>query len=155
MTIDNYSEKNKGDFERIWLNWLNKSLGIQAQKEDIAEVQNPFDNYVKEGGMAFYANKDGQCIGVVAVKKLKHAEYEFCKLMVDEKARGLGLGKKMVQKCIDFVKEEKGHKLYLQSFHDLEIAVKMYKGMGFIDCPAPEGMLVVARTEIIMKMELN
>ena len=69
------------------------------------------------------------------------------------KARGLGLGKKLVQKCIDYVKEVNGKNLYLQSFHKLEIAVKMYIGMGFIDALAPHGMLVVERTEIIMKIK--
>ena len=155
MTIDKYSENNKGDFEKIWVGWLTNSMGIQPQKEDVVEVQNPVDHYLKDGGMAFYANKDGQCIGVVAVKKLNHTDYEFCKLVVDEKARRLGLGEKLVQKCIDFVKEENGQNLYLQSFRKLEIAVKMYKGMGFIDCHAPKGMLIVERTEIIMKKELK
>ena len=152
-TIDKYSDNNKGDFEKIWVNWLSNSMGIQPQQVDIDEVRNPVDNYIKTGGMAFYANKDNECIGVVAVKKLNETDYEFCKLVVSEKARGLGLGKQLVQKCIDYVKEVKGQNLYLQSFHKLEIAVKMYKKMGFIDTPAPTGMLVVTRTEIIMKME--
>jgi ribosomal protein S18 acetylase RimI-like enzyme len=155
MTIDKYSDKNKGNFEKIWVDWLSNSMGIQPQQVDIVEVRNPVDNYIKTGGMAFYANKNNECIGVVAVKKLNATDYEFCKLVVSEKARGLGLGKQLVQKCIDFVKELDGTNLYLQSFHKLEIAVKMYKAMGFIEAPAPNGMLVVARTEIIMKIELR
>ncbi|MDO5978668.1 GNAT family N-acetyltransferase [Flavivirga spongiicola] len=154
MTIDKYTEKNKGDFERVWVNWLTNSMGLQPQKKDIEEVQNPVLNYINSGGMVFYANNNGKCIGVVAIKKLNLTDYEFCKLVVDEKARGFGLGKRLVQKCIDFVKEENGKNLYLQSFHKLEIAVKMYKGMGFTDASAPEGMLVVKRTEIIMKREI-
>ncbi len=155
LSVDNYSDKNKGDFEKIWVEWLRNSMGIQPQQIDIDEVRNPFDSYIKTGGAAFYANKNNECIGVVAVKKLNETDYEFCKLVVSEKARGLGLGKQLVQKCIDFVKELNGKNLYLQSFHKLEIAVNMYKHMGFNDAPAPSGMLVVARTEIIMKMELR
>ena len=151
MTIDKYSEKNKGDFEKIWINWLTNSMGIQPQEKDIEEVQNPVSNYIQDGGMSFYANNNRECIGVVAVKKLNSTDYEFCKLVVDKKARRLGLGKKLVQECIDYVKEVNGKNLYLQSFYKLEIAVKMYKEMGFIDTPAPKGMLLVSRTEIIMK----
>jgi ribosomal protein S18 acetylase RimI-like enzyme len=153
LTIDKYSDNNKGDFEKIWVDWLTNSMRIQPQQVDIDEVRNPVDNYIKRGGMAFYANKNNKCIGVVAVKKLNETDYEFCKLVVSEKARGFGLGKQLVQKCIDYVKEIKGQNLYLQSFHKLEVAVKMYKKMGFIEAPAPNGMLVVTRTEIIMKME--
>ncbi len=53
------------------------------------------------------------------------------------------------------MKEQHGANLYLQSFHKLKIAVKMYRIMGFIDTPPPTGMFVVARTEIIMKMEFK
>ena len=91
---------------------------------------------------------------MVAVKKLNETAYEFCKLVVDEKARGLGLGKKLVQRCIDFVNEVNGQALYLQSFHKLDIALKMYKKMGFTNAEAPKEMLVVERTEVIMKKEL-
>lgn len=87
MTIDKYSEKNKEDFEKIWVGWLVNSMGIQPQKKDVDEVRNPFSNYIEGGGMAFYANKEGRCIGVVAVKRLNESDYEFCKLVVDEKAR--------------------------------------------------------------------
>lgn len=127
-------------------------MGLEPQDVDLDEVKNPIQNYINDGGMAFYANLNRQCVGVVAVKKLNPREYEFCKLVVDEKVRGQGLGKKLVQQCIDFVIEAKGKALYLQSFHKLNVAVKMYKNMGFNDCDAPKGMLVVERTEIIMKM---
>nr|WP_299384164.1 GNAT family N-acetyltransferase [Allomuricauda sp.] len=154
INIAQYSAKNQGDFEKLWVSWLTNSMGLSPQKEDLEEVRNPVDRYIKDGGMAFYANMNEQCVGVVAVKKLNATEYEFCKLVVDEKARGHGLGKKLVQRCIDFVKEVRGTALYLQSFHKLNIAVNMYKNMGFVDCETPIGMLVVERTEIMMKKEI-
>jgi GNAT superfamily N-acetyltransferase len=155
LTIDKYSDKNKGDFEKIWIDWLSNSMGLKPQQTDIEEIQNPVEKYIKTGGMVSYINKNNECIGVVAVKKLNATDYEFCKLVVSEKARGLGLGKELVQKCIDYVKELNGANLYLQSFYKLEIAVKMYKSMGFVEAPPPVGMFVVARAEIIMKMEFR
>lgn len=155
LKIDKYTDKNKGDFENIWVDWQSNSMGIQAQQVDIDEVRNPIDNYITRGDMAFYANKNNECVGVVAVKKLNATDYEFCKLVVSEKARGLGLGKQLVKTCIDYVEELNGANLYLQSFHKLEIAFKMYKALGFIDAPTPTDMLVVAKTEIIMKMEFT
>jgi len=76
--------------------------------------------------------KDIKRIGVVAVKKLNPTNYEFCKLVVNESERGLGLGKMLVQKCIDFVANQKGEYLYLQSFSKLEIAFNIYKSMGLL-----------------------
>ena len=154
MSIEEYNKKHKGEFERLWVGWLRKAMGLDPQKEDLIEVQNPKDSYIRDGGMAFYAKNDNEYIGVVAVKKLNETDYEFCKLVVDEKSRGLGLGKKLVKKCIDFVRQEGGENLYLQSFFKLKIALKMYKSMGFSESTSPKGMLVVDRTEIIMKMEI-
>ena len=154
ITIDTYSIINKGDMECIWVNWLKNSMGILPQQEDLEEVRNPVKSYVEGGGAVFYANRNEECLGVVAVKKLNNMDYEFCKLVVIDKARGLGLGRKLVEKCIRFVKDEKGNSLYLQSFNKLEIALKMYKKMGFRDSSPPKGMLVVDRTEIIMKISL-
>ena len=68
-------------------------MSIKPQQEDIEEVRNPYKSYVKQGGMTFYAIKDNKCIGVVAVKKLNETDYKFCKLVVNNKARGLGVGK--------------------------------------------------------------
>jgi len=153
MTIEKYDQAYDGLFESIWVDWLKNTMGIEPQPSDIDEVRNPFQSYIKNGGMAFYALIDNQCVGVVAVKKLNDRDYEFCKLVVNEAARGIGLGKKLVQKCIDFVSMEKGRYLYLQSFYKLEIALKMYDSLGFTKSDAPDGMNVVKRTEIIMRLE--
>ncbi len=53
LTIDKYSDKNKGDFEKIWVDWLSNSMGIKPQQIDVDEVRNPLDNYINTGGMAF------------------------------------------------------------------------------------------------------
>ena len=155
MKIERYSKKYSGDFEHIWVDWLKNSMGINPQKEDLEEVQNPYESYVNSGGMAFYAIKNNQCFGVIAVKKLNKYDYEFCKLVVVENARGLGLGKELVQSSIDFVKNNNGKSLYLQSFYKLKVALAMYKSMGFIKAIAPKEMNVVDRTEIIMKIKIN
>ena len=65
------------------------------------------------------------------------------------------VGRKLIEQCIDFVMEQKGEYLYLQSFYKLEIALKMYKSMDFLETTAPKGMNVVKRTEIIMRKVLN
>jgi ribosomal protein S18 acetylase RimI-like enzyme len=155
MTIEKYDQKYEGYFEAIWVDWLKNTMGIEPQSSDIEEVKNPYRSYIKSGGMAFYAMIEGKCVGVVAVKKLNDRDYEFCKLVVSEAARGLGLGKKLVLECIDFVALEMGRYLYLQSFYKLEIALKMYDALGFTKTDAPDGMNVVKRTEIIMRLKLN
>ena len=155
MIIEKYKDDYEGDFEKIWVDWLKNTMGIEPQLEDIEEVRNPFQSYIQKGGMAFYAADEHGCLGIVAVKKLNEKDYEFCKLVVSEKARGLGLGRNLVQQCIDFVARQEGDYLYFQSFYKLEIALKMYYSMGFSKSEAPRGMNVVKRTEIIMRKNMK
>lgn len=35
MTIGKYTEKNKCDFERVWVNWLTNSMGLKPQEKDV------------------------------------------------------------------------------------------------------------------------
>ncbi len=80
--------------------------------------------------------------------------YEFCKLVVLENARGSGLGKKLVERCITYAKAKGASEIWLQTFEKLEVAIGMYRRMGFIERKPPGVMNVLARTEIIMALNL-
>jgi hypothetical protein len=56
-----------------------------------------------------------------------------------------------VERCIAFAAEQGGPALFLQSFNALDVALGLYRRMGFIDAQPPSGMFVLARTEVIMK----
>jgi len=154
MVIEEHSKKHQGKFEEIWVKWLNNDMNLTPEPIDLTEIQNPFNSYIKNGGMVFYASFKEDCVGIVAIKKINPLEFEFSKLVVLNEARGYGLGQELVQKCIDFVKYKEGKALYLQSFHKLEIALKMYHKLGFVNCQPPIGMIVRERTEIIMKIDI-
>jgi GNAT superfamily N-acetyltransferase len=154
VNIVPYTPQLNNAFAKLWVPWLKQITGTEPEESDLSAVVNPKQYYIENGGAVFFALSDANPVGVVAVKKLTNTTYEFCKLVVMENARGQGLGRLLVEKCIEFVKLQQGKALYLQSFNKLEVAVSMYKKMGFISCQAPEGMLVVKRTEIIMKMDL-
>jgi putative acetyltransferase len=141
-------------FAEIWVSWLRNTMLKEPESEDLAAVHNPEEFYVRSGGAVFFALKSDVPVGVVAVKLLSPGIYEFAKLVVSEEARGLGVGRQLVERCIDFVRESGGHLLALQSFHKLEIAVAMYERMGFQHIAPPLGMNVLARTEIVMGMPI-
>jgi GNAT superfamily N-acetyltransferase len=142
-------------FAEMWVAWLRVSIGKEPEPEDLAAVQNPEEFYIAPGGAVFYALKDGVPVGVVAVKFLSPGVYEFCKLVVRDEARGYGAGRQLVERCLRFVHEAGGHLLALQSFRRLEVAVDMYERMGFEPIDPPPGMNVLARTEIIMGMNVD
>jgi putative acetyltransferase len=137
-------------FAEIWIPWLRDAMKRTPEPEDLAIMEDPATYYRQHGGEAFLAVLDDQVVGAVAVKKLGAAGFEFCKLVVAEKARGHGAGRALVECCVAFAADRGGPALYLQSFKALDVALGLYRRMGFVESAAPNGMSVLARTDIIM-----
>ena len=125
-------------------------MGRIPEAEDLQIMADPAAYYRATGGDTFLAQIDNKTVGAVAVKGLGADGHEFCKLIVGEKARGLGAGRALVQQCLDFSTAKGGPALYLQSFRALDLALDMYRRMGFRDASPPPQLIVLARTEVIM-----
>jgi len=149
LTIAPMTPDQTHDFAGIWIPWL-EGMGRVVEAEDAAIMADPATYYRASGGEAFLARIGDETVGAVAVKGLGTSGFEFCKLVVTEAARGSGAGRALVQTCLDFAAGKGGPALYLQSFRALDIALGLYERMGFADAPAPPGMNVLARTQVIM-----
>ncbi|MES2021771.1 MAG: GNAT family N-acetyltransferase [Pseudomonadota bacterium] len=149
MDIRPISYDDVGEFAAIWIPWL-ESMGRKPEAEDLEIMRDPGTYYRATGGEAFLATFDGETVGAVAVKGLGASGYEFCKLVVTEKARGHGAGRALVERCLAYSSARGGPALYLQSFKALDVALGLYERMGFRDAEPPQGMSVLARTEVIM-----
>jgi GNAT superfamily N-acetyltransferase len=145
----------RGKFAEIWVPWLRSTTGKAPEPEDLLAVGDPESFYVSGGGAVLFALSDGEPVGVVAVKNLGGGAYEFCKLVVLERARGWGVGRELVEACIRFARNAGGRLLMLQSLRRLEVALGMYERMGFVPMTPPPQMLVLARTEIVMGLPLG
>jgi putative acetyltransferase len=145
---------NAHTFAAIFVPWLKMMTGKEPEPEDLEAVANPEAFYVVPGGMVFFAYLEDKPVACVALKKLDDDRYEFCKLVVLESARGSGLGKKLVERCITYAKTKGGSEIWLQTFRKLDVAIGMYRRMGFVERKPPGVMNVLARTEIIMALNL-
>lgn len=155
ISIVPYADKYKAAFAHIWVPWLEAMTGKKPEPEDLIAVGDPETFYIKAGGAVFFALDGENPVGAVAVKKLSPGIYEFCKLVVLDSERGLGVGKRLVERCIEFAQDQQATLLMLQSFKRLEVALAMYRRMGFVVMPAPPSMLVLSRTEVLMGMRIN
>ncbi|KAF4498232.1 acetyltransferase [Fusarium agapanthi] len=90
------------------------------------------DNFKPDLEGCWIAEKDGSflgCIILVQDKKRKTAKLRL--LLVDESARGLGVGTALIQKCIDFAREAGYEHMDLWTQSILEGARRLYKKAGF------------------------
>ncbi len=150
LEIQPMAPHQTGEFAAIWIPWL-ESMGRVPEAEDLEIMRDPAAYYRSTGGEAFLAMLGTEIVGTVAVKGLGSSGFEFCKLVVAEAARGHGAGRALVQQCLDFSSSKGGPQLYLQSFSALDVALGLYRRMGFQDAEPPQEMAVLARTTVIMK----
>ncbi|MFZ1305911.1 MAG: GNAT family N-acetyltransferase, partial [Ferruginibacter sp.] len=77
--------------------------------------------------------------GIYPTANLPEGTCELVKLYLSSKARGKGLGKTLLQKCIVAAKEMGYKKIYLETMPELTIAIPMYEKLGFTYLPAAQG----------------
>jgi GNAT superfamily N-acetyltransferase len=76
--------------------------------------------------------------------------YEVAKMTVVEARRGAGLGKLLMQRCIDAGAEAGAYRLYLETNSGLAPALGLYRAMGFRDA-APPARRDYARGDVWME----
>ncbi|HEY0731347.1 MAG TPA: GNAT family N-acetyltransferase [Chitinophagaceae bacterium] len=62
---------------------------------------------------------------------------ELVKMYLRKKVRGIGLGKHLIEKCIDFARQAGYKQIYIETMPELKQALKTYEKFGFeyIDHP--------------------
>ncbi len=100
------------------------------------------DVFKTDGSIYFVAELDGEIMGgsgIYPTANLPEGTCELVKLYLSSKARGKGLGKILLQKCLAAAKELGYKKMYLETMPELTIAIPMYEKLGFTYLPAAQG----------------
>lgn len=80
----------------------------------------------------------GGC-GIFPTKGLPADHVELVKLYLDKKAKGRGLGKQLMSKCIEWARNQGFAHIYLETLNELSSAVKLYESMEFKNLNSPLG----------------
>ncbi|MCU0440170.1 MAG: GNAT family N-acetyltransferase [Raineya sp.] len=133
IEILDYSEENKSFIKTLNVEWLEKYFAVEPNDEK--QLSNPKEEIIDKGGMIFYARYKGGIVGCAALMKVDEQTYELSKMAVTESYQGLGVGKKLIEHCLDIVQKQNIEKLILYSNTKLEAAIEMYKKYGFKEIP--------------------
>jgi DNA-binding MarR family transcriptional regulator/GNAT superfamily N-acetyltransferase len=88
-------------------------------------------NYDPERERAWVAERDGERVGAVLVAKESDEIAKLRLLHVEREARGLGIGKRLVEECIRFARQRGYQKMTLWTQSILHAARGIYKKAGF------------------------
>jgi DNA-binding MarR family transcriptional regulator/GNAT superfamily N-acetyltransferase len=88
-------------------------------------------NYDPKYERAWVAEKDGDRVGAVFVAKQSDEIARLRLLHVEPEARGMGIGKRLVQECVRFARQAGYHRMTLWTQSILHAARHIYKQAGF------------------------
>ena len=97
-------------------------------------TDNLFGLFKAERSACFVGEIDGQVMGACGIYPTTGLDNDTCELVkfyLHKKARGLGLGKHLMEQCEISAKELGYKKIYLESFPEFGKAVGMYEKAGY------------------------
>ena len=95
------------------------------------------------------------CCGIYATESLPEDYAELSKFYLLKEARGKGIGKQLMLKCIQSAKEMNYKSLYIESLPQFSTAVSMYEKYGFTRIDKPLGNSGHTSCNIWMIKQLN
>lgn len=136
MEIVDFRPEHAEAFRALNEAWISKHFTLEAKDREV--LGDPQGQILAKGGRVFMALRDGEAVGCVALLKLADGGYEVAKMTVSETLRGSGLGRQLMQRCIDAGKADGAPRLYLETNSALAPALGLYRAMGFCELAAQE-----------------
>jgi len=106
------------------------------------ETKKMYEAYQQPREVYFVVERDGKILGGAGIKQLKNFEGNVCelqKMYFAAEIRGMGLGKKMMNTCLEAAKNFGYDLCYLESASQLKSAIHLYEKTGFKHRNSPLG----------------
>ncbi|MDT8887745.1 GNAT family N-acetyltransferase [Aquirufa regiilacus] len=101
-----------------------------------------FELFRTAGSYYFVATLNNKLVGgcgIFPTENLPEGTCELVKLYVNQDMRGTGIGKKLMEKSMEWAKANGYTQVYLESMPELSKAVSIYEKQGFIKLSRPLG----------------
>jgi len=105
-------------------------------------TDNLFELFQKEKSIYYVALVNEVIVGgagIFASPGLPEKTCELVKMYLNKNARGQGLGKLLIEKCIAFATEQGYKNIYLETMPELKKAMSVYEKFGFYYLKGPMG----------------
>ncbi len=116
-------------FYRLNAAWLREYFYLE--EIDHRVLSEPEREIIEPGGAVLFALLGEQIVGTCALKLDTPGVYELTKMAVDERYRGLGVGRALLEGAVAEFERRGGSRLFLESSSKLAPALKLYESAGF------------------------
>ncbi len=146
-----YSDELKEHIKTLNYEWLEEYFYVE--EGDRHSLSNPRETIIDKGGFIFFAKYGEEIAGTASLLKKTDQIFELGKMAVAKSARGLGIGKILMEHCLEFARKKRIEKLILYSNTKLEPAIHLYRKFGFEEIELEPG--VYERGNIKMEKMMN
>ncbi len=101
-----------------------------------------FELFQTKKSAYFVAETDEKILGgggIYPTEGLPENTCELVKMYLLPEARGIGLGRTLIERCLEQAKAEGFQQIYLETLTELNLALKAYEKLGFEYLSAPMG----------------
>lgn len=131
IKIVDYTDTYHDAFKALNLEWIEKYFKVEST--DLKALDHPKQYILDSGGHIYVALLDDKPVGVCALIKKEHPQYDYelAKMGVAPAAQGRGIGFLLGQAIIEKARGLGAEKIYLETNDILKPAIKLYKKLGF------------------------
>ena len=101
-----------------------------------------YELFQKPGSIYYIAELDGNIVGgggIYPSDGLPPFTCELVKMYLKPEGRGIGLGRTLIAKCIEFAEHSSYKNIYIETMPELKRALKVYEKFGFKYLKGPIG----------------
>ncbi len=106
------------------------TFGIGASTDD--HLLHLPESYADGGGAFWVARNDGELVGTAGVFPVEPGTYELRKMYLRPTARGLGIGKQLLDVTVEWTRAHGGLRMVLDTAEQMERAIAFYESHGFV-----------------------
>ena len=101
-----------------------------------------YETYAETNAQYFVVEQDGAILGGAGIAALANYDGPVCelqKMYVSSELRGRGVGKQLMNTCLEFASKSGFEQVYIETMPYMEAAQKLYKKTGFYYIDGPMG----------------
>lgn len=145
-----FSEALSEPIKTLNYEWLERYFRVE--EGDRRSLSDPQKYIIDRGGHIYYAKLNNEIVGTASLLKKSETVYELGKMAVTHKARGYGIGTKLIEHCLNVARQKQVKTLILYSNTRLKPAIHLYRKLGFTETELEEGLY--ERADIKMEKHL-
>lgn len=133
VTVIPYREELRAVFEQLNREWIERYFELEEADREV--FTNPEATILAPGGQIFFVLAGSEVVGTCAVLRHGPDEWEIAKMAVAPRARGRGLGDRLMEAAVGHALESGARRIIIVSNTVLEPAIRLYRKHGFVPVP--------------------